>query len=133
QRGLSTATTFPRSAAGRQEGSDRVGDRATFRPCQSHHTALASAGTEETIGPVIRCDIRGFSLTWERSMSSVAPRLRRHLDEHGVAYRLLEHEPAGTAEEYHALLGTRYEQQAKSGFVRHKRGAGGGFGVFATL
>jgi hypothetical protein len=58
-------------------------------------------------------------------MSSVAQRLRRHLDEHGVAYRLLEHEPAGTAEEYHALLGTRYEQQAKSVFVRHKGGAGG--------
>jgi Ala-tRNA(Pro) deacylase len=64
-------------------------------------------------------------------MSSVAQRLRRHLDEHGVAYRLLEHEPAGTAEEYHALLGTRYEQQAKSVFVRHKGGAGGGFAILA--
>ena len=51
-------------------------------------------------------------------MISVAERLREYFDDHGVAYRVIEHEPAGSADEYHAVLGTRYEQMAKAVFLR---------------
>ena len=53
-------------------------------------------------------------------MSSVAERLRRYLDDRGVAYRVIEHEPAATAQEYHAVLGTRYEQMPKAVFLRYR-------------
>jgi Ala-tRNA(Pro) deacylase len=51
-------------------------------------------------------------------MTSVAERLREYFDDHSVEYRIIEHEPAGSADEYHAVLGTRYEQMPKAVFLR---------------
>ena len=62
---------------------------------------------------------------------SVTDQIVRHLDENGIAYRLIEHEPAGSADEYHQVLGTRYEQQAKALFLRWKRSGAKGFAVVA--
>jgi Ala-tRNA(Pro) deacylase len=53
-------------------------------------------------------------------MGSVAERLQRYFDAHGVAYRIIEHRPAASAEEYHAVLGTRYEQMPKAVFLRYR-------------
>jgi Ala-tRNA(Pro) deacylase len=53
-------------------------------------------------------------------VTSVAERLRAYLDGHGVAYRLIEHAPAASADEYHAVLGTRYEQMPKAVFLRYR-------------
>jgi len=62
---------------------------------------------------------------------NVTERIIRHLDDNAVAYRLIEHEPAGSAEEYHQVLGTRYEQQAKALFLRVKNGKQKSFAVLA--
>ena len=64
-------------------------------------------------------------------MSSIAERLRRYFDDHAIAYRLLEHEPAGSAEQYHAVLGTRYEQMPKAVFLRYRGDDGKGFAILA--
>jgi Ala-tRNA(Pro) deacylase len=64
-------------------------------------------------------------------MTSVAERLRNYFDDHGVAYRLIEHEPAGSAVEYHAVLGTRYEQMPKAVFLRYRGKDGSGFAILA--
>jgi Ala-tRNA(Pro) deacylase len=65
-------------------------------------------------------------------MTAVAERLQNYFDDHGVAYRLIEHEPAGSAVEYHAVLGTRYEQMPKAVFLRFRGGnAGKGFAILA--
>jgi Ala-tRNA(Pro) deacylase len=64
-------------------------------------------------------------------MSSVAERLRSYFDDHGVVYRLIEHEPAGSAERYHAVLGTRYEQMPKAVFLRYRGENGEGFAILA--
>jgi Ala-tRNA(Pro) deacylase len=61
-------------------------------------------------------------LRWGSDVSSVADRLREYLDRHGVSYRLIEHAPAASAEEYHAILGTRYEQMPKAVFLRYRGG-----------
>jgi Ala-tRNA(Pro) deacylase len=50
----------------------------------------------------------------------VADRLRRYFDRHGVAYYLIDHPPAASAEEYHAVLGTSYEQMPKAIFLRYR-------------
>jgi hypothetical protein len=49
-------------------------------------------------------------------MTSVAGQLREYLDDHGVEYRIIPHEVAASADEYHAILGTRYEQMPKASF-----------------
>lgn len=64
-------------------------------------------------------------------MTSVAEALRNYFDDHGVAYRLIEHEPAGSADEYHAVLGTRYEQMPKAVFLRFRGKRGKGFAILA--
>lgn len=62
---------------------------------------------------------------------NVTELIARHLEDNGVAYRLIEHEPAGSAEEYHRVLGTGYEQQAKALFLRVKRGKQKNFAIVA--
>jgi Ala-tRNA(Pro) deacylase len=64
-------------------------------------------------------------------MTSVAERLRNYFDDQGVAYRLIEHEPAGSAVEYHAVLGTPYEQMPKAVFLRFRRKDSKGFAILA--
>lgn len=64
-------------------------------------------------------------------MTSVAERLRKYFDDRGVAYRVIEHEPAGSADEYHAVLGTRYEQMPKAVFLRCRGKEGKGFAILA--
>jgi hypothetical protein len=46
-------------------------------------------------------------------MTSVADRLQVYFDVNGVAYRIIEHEPAASAEEYHAFA--RAERTAMTG------------------
>jgi Ala-tRNA(Pro) deacylase len=50
-------------------------------------------------------------------------RIRAWLDAHGIAYDVLEHPPAGSAQDYQRTLGTRLEQQAKALLVRLDTGA----------
>jgi Ala-tRNA(Pro) deacylase len=64
-------------------------------------------------------------------MISVAERLRNYFEDHGVAYRVIEHEPAGSADEYHAVLGTHYEQMPKAVFLRYRGTDGEGFALLA--
>lgn len=53
-------------------------------------------------------------------------RIRAWLDQHGAAYRVLEHPPAGSAADYQRTLGTRLEQQAKALLLRHRGPQGRG-------
>ena len=53
-------------------------------------------------------------------MTSVAEQLREYFDDHGVGYRIIVHEAAASADEYHAILGTRYEQMPKAIFLRYQ-------------
>lgn len=62
---------------------------------------------------------------------TVAERLRAYFDDHGLRYRLVEHEPAASAAEYHAVLGTRYEQMPKAVFLRCGAGDEVRFAVLA--
>jgi Ala-tRNA(Pro) deacylase len=64
--------------------------------------------------------------------ASVTDRLREYFDQNEVPYRLIEHGAAGSADEYHAVLGTRYEEQAKAVFLRHKGRDGRGFATLAV-
>jgi Ala-tRNA(Pro) deacylase len=62
----------------------------------------------------------------DRSFSGAAvdrahDRIVKYLNSNGVEYEVIRHRPAASAEEYHQALGTRYEQQAKSIFLRVKR------------
>ena len=59
----------------------------------------------------------------------VQEHITRYLDSHGVSYRLVEHAPAGSADEYHEVLETRYEQQAKALLLRVKRNRQKSFAV----
>jgi Ala-tRNA(Pro) deacylase len=63
--------------------------------------------------------------------ASVTDRLREYFDQNEVPYRLIEHSAAGSADDYHEVLGTRYEEQAKAVFLRHKGRAGRGFATLA--
>ncbi len=65
-------------------------------------------------------------------MTSVADRLREYFDHHGIVYRVMEHEPAASADDYHAILGTRYEQMPKAVFLRYRDGDGEGFAILAV-
>jgi Ala-tRNA(Pro) deacylase len=56
-------------------------------------------------------------------------RIVKYLNSNGVEYEVIRHRPAASAEEYHQALGTRYEQQAKSIFLRVKRAGQKGFAV----
>jgi len=53
-------------------------------------------------------------------MTSVAEQLREYFDDHGVGYRIIAHEAAASADEYHAILGTRYEQMPKAIFLHYQ-------------
>lgn len=64
-------------------------------------------------------------------MSTVTQRIQEYFEANGVASRVIEHERAASAEEYHRVLGTRYSQQAKAVFLRHKRPGAKGFAVLA--
>jgi prolyl-tRNA editing enzyme YbaK/EbsC (Cys-tRNA(Pro) deacylase) len=63
--------------------------------------------------------------------ASDTDRLREYFDQNEVPYRLIEHRAAGSADEYHEVLGTRYEEQAKALFLRHKGRDGNGFATLA--
>jgi hypothetical protein len=58
--------------------------------------------------------------------ASVTDRLREYFDQNEVPYRLIEHGAAGSADEYHAVLGTRYEEQAKAVFCATRAATGAG-------
>ena len=64
-------------------------------------------------------------------MNDTSAKICRYFDDHGASYRVIEHEVAASADEYHNVLGTRYEQQAKALFVRFKRTGEKGFAVLA--
>jgi Ala-tRNA(Pro) deacylase len=64
-------------------------------------------------------------------MTSVAERLRAYLDDHGVAYRIIAHKAAASADEYHDVLGTRYEQMPKAIFLRYQDKGGKRFAILA--
>jgi Ala-tRNA(Pro) deacylase len=64
-------------------------------------------------------------------MTSVAEQLREYLDDHGVRHRIIAHEAAASADEYHAILGTRYEQMPKAIFLRYRGKDGKGFAILA--
>ncbi len=64
-------------------------------------------------------------------MNDVETRITEYLKEAGVEFRLLDHEAAGSAEEYQRALGTRMEQQAKALFVRVKKPGNKSFAVVA--
>jgi hypothetical protein len=57
-------------------------------------------------------------------MTSVAEQLRDYFDDHGVGYRIIAHEAAASADEYHAILGARYEQMPKAIFLRYRARSG---------
>lgn len=65
-------------------------------------------------------------------MKEITTRIAQHLDMNAVPYRIVEHEAAGSADEYHRVLGTDYEQQAKALFVRFRKGSDRGFAVVAV-
>jgi Ala-tRNA(Pro) deacylase len=58
-------------------------------------------------------------------------RIVNYLDSNGVKYEIIRHRPAASADEYHQVLGTRYEQQAKSVFLRVKRAGEKHFAILA--
>jgi prolyl-tRNA editing enzyme YbaK/EbsC (Cys-tRNA(Pro) deacylase) len=64
-------------------------------------------------------------------MDGTYDRIAEYLDSNGIKYEAIRHEPAGSAEEYHQVLGTRYEQQAKSVFLRVRRPGEKSFAVLA--
>jgi Ala-tRNA(Pro) deacylase len=64
-------------------------------------------------------------------MTSVSERLRAYFDDHGVAYRLIAHDAAASADEYHAILGTRYEQMPKAIFLCYRDKGGKRFAILA--
>ena len=63
--------------------------------------------------------------------TAIRTRICKYLDDHGTPYRVITHPAAASADEYHETLGTRYEQQAKSLFIRHKSGSDKGFAILA--
>jgi Ala-tRNA(Pro) deacylase len=64
-------------------------------------------------------------------LTAVTQRVVDYLAAENVEFRVIEHNPAGSAEEYHEVLGTRYEQQAKAIFLRFKRPGEKGFAILA--
>jgi Ala-tRNA(Pro) deacylase len=78
-----------------------------------------------------RVGVNGAAIGRGDVMSSVAERLRNYFDDHSVAYRVIEHRPAGSAREYHAVLGTRYEQMPKAVFLRFEGKDGEGSAILA--
>lgn len=64
-------------------------------------------------------------------MGETKEKIKDYFDKNKIVYEEINHEPAGSAEEYHNTLGTRYEQQAKALFVRYKKTGQKGFIVVA--
>lgn len=64
-------------------------------------------------------------------METVTGKIREYLDANGVGYRLIEHAAAGSAEEYHEVLGTRFSQQCKAIFLRYKNPGEKGYAILA--
>jgi Ala-tRNA(Pro) deacylase len=64
-------------------------------------------------------------------METVKDKVKKYFADNEVVYEEINHQPAGSAEEYHNTLGTRYEQQAKALFVRYKKPGEKGFVVVA--
>ncbi|AQZ63333.1 Putative cytoplasmic protein [[Actinomadura] parvosata subsp. kistnae] len=62
-------------------------------------------------------------------MDDAHDRIVRYLSRNGIAHSVIRHKPAASAEEYHEVVGTRYEQQAKSIFLRVKRDGEKSFAV----
>ena len=70
-------------------------------------------------------------MTPRAEITSVAEKLREYFDEHGVGYRMIAHKAAASADEYHAILGTRYEQMPKAIFLRYQGKDRKGFAILA--
>jgi Ala-tRNA(Pro) deacylase len=70
-------------------------------------------------------------LTPRADTTSVAEQLREYFDDHGVGYRISTHEAAASADDYHAILGTRYEQMPKAIFLRYQGEERKGFAILA--
>jgi Ala-tRNA(Pro) deacylase len=64
-------------------------------------------------------------------MDGTYDRIAQYLDSNNVEYQAIRHQPAASAEEYHQVLGTRFEQQAKSIFLRVRRPGAKSFAVLA--
>jgi Ala-tRNA(Pro) deacylase len=72
-----------------------------------------------------------FQFPKEISMETIKDKVKKYFTENNVTYEEIYHQPAGSAEEYHKTLGTRYEQQAKALFVRYKKPGEKGFIIVA--
>ena len=64
--------------------------------------------------------------------NNIVIKIKSFLEEHQINYQQITHKPAASAEEYHQILGTRYEQQAKALLIRYKKPGDKGF-VVVTL
>ena len=64
-------------------------------------------------------------------MQTTKEKILQYLNETDCSFKEINHKPAGSAEEYHNELGTRYEQQAKALFIRYKKEGEKGFVVVA--
>ena len=63
---------------------------------------------------------------------SVLEKVESYFQENNIEYKKIKHKRAGSAEEYHNILNTRYEQQAKALLLRYKKPGEKGF-IVATL
>lgn len=57
--------------------------------------------------------------------------IQSYLDNKQVDHTAITHEPAASADEYHAILGTAYEQQAKALFIQYKKAGQKHFAILA--
>lgn len=64
-------------------------------------------------------------------METTKEKIIAYFQDANADFEGIDHEPAGSAEEYHNTLGTEYEQQAKALFVRYKKPGEKGFVVVA--
>lgn len=57
--------------------------------------------------------------------------IQNYLTAKQVEHAVITHEPAASADEYHAILGTTYEQQAKALFIQYKKTGQEHFAILA--
>ena len=71
--------------------------------------------------------LQGFRVF--KMLNGINKKIKFFLEEHQIIYQEITHKPAASAEEYHQILGTRYEQQAKALLIRYKKPGVKGFVV----
>jgi Ala-tRNA(Pro) deacylase len=59
----------------------------------------------------------------------ILTKIEQYCKNNNLDYQKIQHEPAASADEYHSILGTRYEQQAKALLLRYKKSGEKGFFV----